>query len=279
MPSIVKARSVVVVPAKSHISKELDELRSGEGGDESPEKRIKLLEARVEELEEELEKARAQAEMISSDQIYQAKIAEAEEQAKEIIQKAEEEGLSAVAQARMSAKGITDEAERSGYNIGYNKGLTDGEAKMEEQAKESMNEVAYLIEALNMERMQTCKEEEKEILRLAFEVAKKIMRQQIKVEPDAVPLMVEDIVKEHETAVKVTLTDYNLTLDAKIDRKVRDRIKQLIPNVKLIVVPCDGEEEIFQIETEEGLIDAAVSGQLERLEEATEDYGDPVEED
>ena len=59
MPSIVKARSVVVVPTKSHISKELDELRSGEGGDESPEKRIKLLEARVEELEEELERYKA----------------------------------------------------------------------------------------------------------------------------------------------------------------------------------------------------------------------------
>lgn len=285
MSSIVKARSVVVIPGQSNISRELNELKSGGGKksdaeDSTPKtKREELMDARIAELEEELAKAKAQAEANTGDQIYDSKIEEALEDAKAIRKQAEDEAAMLVAQAQMKSRNITDEAERNGYNQGYNKGLSDGEATVLENAKESMDEIAYFLEMLQMERMQTCREEESEILKLAFEIAKKVMRQQIKVDPDAVPRMIEDIVKENETAVKVILSDYNMTLDAKVDRKTRERIKELLPNIKLVVVPSDGTEEMFQIETEDGLIDAGVSGQIERLYEATKDSGNPAEED
>ncbi len=285
MPSIVKARSVVVVPGQSNIQRALNDSRSAaaesgaEVSDADRVRREELMNARIAELEAELAKAKAQAEANTSEQIYDSKIEEALEDAKAIRRQAEDEAASIIAQAQMKSRNITDEAERNGYNMGYNKGLADGENTVLEKAKDSMDEIAYFIEMLQMERMQTCREEEGEILKLAFEVAKKVMRQQIKVDPDAVPRMIEDIVKENETAVKVILSDYNMTLDAKVDRKTRQRIKELLPNIKLVVVPSDGVEETFQIETEDGLIDAAVSGQLERLYEATEDYDNPAEED
>ncbi len=275
----------MVIPGQSNISRELNELKSGGGKksdaeDSTPKtKREELMDARIAELEEELAKAKAQAEANTGDQIYDAKIEEALEDAKAIRKQAEDEAAMLIAQAQMKSRNITDEAERNGYNQGYNKGLSDGEATVLENAKESMDEIAYFLEMLQMERMQTCREEESEILKLAFEIAKKVMRQQIKVDPDAVPRMIEDIVKENETAVKVILSDYNMTLDAKVDRKTRERIKELLPNIKLVVVPSDGTEEMFQIETEDGLIDAGVSGQIERLYEATKDSGNPAEED
>lgn len=275
----------MVIPGQSNISRELNELKSdrskkSDAEDSTPKtKREELMDARIAELEEELAKAKAQAEANTGDQIYDAKIEEALEDAKAIRKQAEDEAAMLVAQAQMKSRNITDEAERNGYNQGYNKGLSDGEATVLENAKESMDEIAYFLEMLQMERMQTCREEESEILKLAFEIAKKVMRQQIKVDPDAVPRMIEDIVKENETAVKVILSDYNMTLDAKVDRKTRERIKELLPNIKLVVVPSDGTEEMFQIETEDGLIDAGVSGQIERLYEATKDSGNPAEED
>lgn len=275
----------MVIPGQSNISRELNELKSdrskkSDAEDSTPKtKREELMDARIAELEEELAKAKAQAEANTGDQIYDAKIEEALEDAKAIRKQAEDEAAMLIAQAQMKSRNITDEAERNGYNQGYNKGLSDGEATVLENAKESMDEIAYFLEMLQMERMQTCREEESEILKLAFEIAKKVMRQQIKVDPDAVPRMIEDIVKENETAVKVILSDYNMTLDAKVDRKTRERIKELLPNIKLVVVPSDGTEEMFQIETEDGLIDAGVSGQIERLYEATKDSGNPAEED
>ncbi len=272
------------MPGQSNISRELSDLKKDKGisdiDSSAPKsKREELMDARIAELEEELANAKALAEANTGEQLYDSKIEQALEDAKAIRKQAEDEAAILIAQAQMKSKNITDEAERNGYNQGYNKGLSDGEATALENAKEGMDEIAYFLEMLQMERMQTCREEQEEILKLSFEVAKKVMRQQIKVEPDAVPRMIEDIVKENETSVKVMLSDYNMTLDAKVDRKTRQRIKELLPNIKLVVVPSDGTDEIFQIETEDGLIDAAVSEQIDRLYEATKDYDNPMEED
>lgn len=209
-------------------------------------------------------------------------ITRALEESKAITRKAEMDALRITSAAEAEAEKIKKEAEEKGYDEGYQAGLEAGKADGAEAAKQdsaqiakdSLGEVAYLIEALKMERMMTLREEQEEIVQIAFEVAKKIMRQQIKVEKEAIPRMVEEVVKENETPVKVILSEFNETLFTRIDRRMRERIRELLPGVQVLVVPNDGSAETFQVETENGMVDAAVEGQLERLAEATMDPKD-----
>ena len=214
-------------------------------------------------------------------------ISKALEESKAITRKAEIDALRITAEAETEAKAIKRAAEEKGYEDGYAKGLEEGRAagaeeaaataqaeaqdSLREDAKAALSEVEYLIEALKMERMTTLHEEEEDIVQIAFEVAKKIMRQQIKVEKEAIPRMVEEVVKENEDPVKVILSEFNETLFTRIDRRMREKLKELLPGVQVLIVPNDGSAEIFQIETENGMVDAAVQEQLDRLEEAVSD--------
>ncbi len=205
-------------------------------------------------------------------------ITRALEESKEILKKAEMDALRIVTAGEAECAKIKEEAKAKGYEEGYLEGVEAGKEESKsasaELAKESLNEVEYLIEALKMERMQTYREEQEAIVQLSFEVAKKIMRQQIKVEKEAIPRMVEEVVKENETAVKVVLSEFNETLFTRIDRRMREKINELLPDTKVLIVPNDGSEEIFQIETINGMVDAAVSGQLGSLLDAVKDPKD-----
>lgn len=227
---------------------------------------------KIAELEAELAQCKAMLERVNgNEEAYNDAITQALEDVKAIRVQAEKEADFIINQANMDRDNIVAEAEKEGYEKGFQKGIVDGKFDSAAKAKEGLDEIAYFIEMLNMERMQTCHEEEESLSRLAFEIARKIMRQQIKVEKEAVPRMIEDVVKENEDAVKIVLSEYNETLFTRIDRRTREKIKELLPNIKVLVVPNDGMTEIIQIETKDGMVDAAVEGQLERLEEAIRD--------
>lgn len=210
---------------------------------------------------------------------------EAEKRAK-LIREREAEAEKIIADAEAEAAAIREEADKlladaeaeavqireSAQADGFQAGLTQGAEQAREEAmnavRESLNELEYFIEAVSMERMQTYKEQEEDLVRLSFEIAKKIMRQQIKVDKASIPYMIADVVKENEDAVQIYVSEYNQTLFTRIDRQTREKLKELLPGIKVMVLPNDGKEEFIQIETENGMVDVTVENQLELLKQA-----------
>jgi flagellar assembly protein FliH len=207
-----------------------------------------------------LHEAEKEAQLMIEDVIneIEAMKQEAEEDAAEIIEKASEEG-----------NVIRFKAEQQGYQEGYNRGLLDGTAKARKRAEEGLAEIDEMIKALKEERVNIRKKHESDILLIAFELAKKIMKQQILVEEDAVLSMLEEILYEQEQAneagVKIYLSEYSKTLDAAMDKNIANKVRNKIKNARVIMIK--GNDTIM-IESENGVIDASLPLQIKQLQDA-----------
>ena len=157
------------------------------------------------------------------------------------------------------------EAERLGYEKGYAKGLAEGAKEARRTAEEGLREIESLIEAIRRERMEAIKREEKDLLMVAFEIAKKIMKQQILIVENAIPKMLEEVIAENETGVKIFLPEYSKTLDVALDKSIAQKIRNLSKNVKVIVTQNDDH---IMAETENGMVDMSIPVQLSQLREA-----------
>lgn len=273
MASILKARSVVVVPRQINI-----EVQERTDYDNTAKKLdIPEIEPELSLVENDGLECETQSEETDNlyyfdpNDAYEAKINQALEDAKAIIAQAEADANNILQVAQEDRKKILENAHAEGYNLGYSDGMKAGSLDAKEEVAKTLDELAYFIEMLKMERMQTLEDEEKSLLALSFEIAQKVMRQQAKVDKSLIPQMVADVVREQESAVRVILTDYNQTLDCRIDEDIKEKIKMLLPGVKVQVVPNDGVDELIQIETSTGMVDVGVKGQLDRLKEAVAD--------
>ncbi len=284
MASILKARSVVVVPRQINIDIQ-ERVDSGEADRKPnfPETQAREPELSLVEDDREFDNIHKVTESFGEvseldnlsyfdpNEAYDAKINQALEDAKAIRNEAEKEAQAILQSVLEEKEELFAEAEAKGYDSGYAKGIEEGKAAARNEAQQTLDELAYFIEMLKMERMQTIGEEEKSLLALSFEIARKVMRQQVKINKDTIPAMIADIVKEQESPVRVILSEYQSTLDCHIDTDLKEKIKKLLPEIKVHVIPNDDAAELIQIETAEGMIDAGIGGQLMRLQEATAD--------
>ncbi|MGI6734240.1 MAG: hypothetical protein ACOX4J_08785 [Anaerovoracaceae bacterium] len=179
---------------------------------------------------------------------------EAVKRAEDLVKSAQEQG-----------ELIRMEAERLGYEEGYAKGLAEGAKEARRTAEEGLREIESLIEAIRRERMEAIKREEKDLLMVAFEIAKKIMKQQILIVENAIPKMLEEVIAENETGVKIFLPEYSKTLDVALDKSIAQKIRNLSKNVKVIVTQNDDH---IMAETENGMVDMSIPVQLSQLREA-----------
>lgn len=285
MSNIVKASFVVEVPRKQNTDE-----AGGSSIREFPSGREMNVAGALREqgVADAIKAARAAMNGVPPEDEHPMTAAEKEEAEKraKLIREREAEAEKIIADAEAEAAAIREEADKllaeaeaevvqireSAQADGFQAGLTQGAEQAREEAmnavRESLNELEYFIEAVSMERMQTYKEQEEDLVRLSFEIAKKIMRQQIKVDKASIPYMIADVVKENEDAVQIYVSEYNQTLFTRIDRQTREKLKELLPGIKVMVLPNDGKEEFIQIETENGMVDVTVENQLELLKQA-----------
>lgn len=179
---------------------------------------------------------------------------EAVKRANEVVESAREQGES-----------IRMEAEERGYEQGYARGLLDGAEEARKSAEEGLREMEALIFAIRRERMEAIERQEKDLLLIAFEIAKKIMRQQILIDENAIPKMLEEVILEHETGVKILLPEYSKTLDVALEKSIAQKIRNLSKNVKVLVTHND---DLIMAETENGMVDMSIPIQLSQLSEA-----------
>lgn len=157
---------------------------------------------------------------------------------------------------------IMSEAEKKGYEDGYAKGLADGEKDAENKAQAGLNEIYELIETINAEQKEAIKRQEKDLLMIAFSIAKKIMRNQAQMDQDFLLKILGDVILENQESLKIYISEYNKTLDMQMDKNISKRIQNQVKNTKVIMV---GGDDVIMAETENGMVDMSLEVQLQKL--------------
>lgn len=179
---------------------------------------------------------------------------EAMKRANAIVENAEAESFS-----------IQVEAEQRGYRDGYTRGLQDGAKEARRTSEDGLMEIESLIIAIKKERKEALERQKKELLMIAFEIAKKVMKQHIEADENAIAKMLEDIIFEHETGVKIFLPEYSKTLNVAIDKGTAKKIQSAAKNVKVVMTQND---DFIMVETENGVVDMSIPVQLDQLQDA-----------
>jgi flagellar assembly protein FliH len=187
--------------------------------------------------------------------------------AKHIESEAQLRANSLVDSAMKSSREIMNVAEKKGYEEGYLRGLVDGANASETAAEEGLIELRRLIELFRTEQRVLLERDEKDLMEISFELAKKIMKQHVQADENAVQKMLEEIITENEGSYKIYFSEYQKTLDIHIDKAIAKKLRNLARDAKLVLIK---EEDLIMTENEGGIVDMSVPVQLEQLKKAVD---------
>jgi flagellar biosynthesis/type III secretory pathway protein FliH len=189
---------------------------------------------------------------------------DAAEKAKELIRAAAEEAATLVREASKKAEAIKLEAEASGFEAGYARGAEEGRRAVLAATEEYMDEMESLAECMRRERLEAVYREEKELILIAVEAAEKIMRQQCRVDMNAVSRMLAEVIRENEGVLRLYLSEFQHTLELHLDRNITKKLKRFADGLKTVLVK---EDDSIMLETDTGVVDASIPSQLSILKE------------
>jgi len=169
--------------------------------------------------------------------------------------------------ALKSSREIMNVAEKKGYDEGYLRGLVDGANASENAAEEGLHELKRLIELFKTNQKSALDRDEKDLMEIAFELAKKIMKQHVQADENAVQKMLEEIVSENQGSLKIYFSEYQKTLDIHIDKAIAKKMRNLTKDAKLVIIK---EGDLIMSENEGGIVDMSVPVQLEQLKKAVD---------
>jgi len=191
---------------------------------------------------------------------------EAERKALEIVKSAEAEASQILSKAKEAAEKASFEARRDGFQDGYREGYREGlesglkdAEKYLEEAKKALGAAKESFEAILEER-------EPELLALSLEVAKRIVGDALREDPELILGMlrrgIEALGDEREYSIRV---DPHLV--AFLAGQKEELVKQYnAKSLEIMGDPSVGEGLI--IETPHGTVDARVLSQIENIASA-----------
>jgi flagellar assembly protein FliH len=160
------------------------------------------------------------------------------------------------------------EGTQEGFQRGLKEGLSEGLAQAEAQIAQKFFEIEEVLLHLQQERQMALATQEQNLLEIAFEIAKKIMKQQIHENPDAFLKIFDEVIHGDEEDLKIYLSDNQKTLDLHIDKEMAEKLKKLSKKSKVIMLK---DEDKIMVETKDSVIDMSLPVQLEQLEKAIEE--------
>ena len=169
--------------------------------------------------------------------------------------------------AMKSSRAIMEDAEKKGYEEGYLRGLVEGASASEKAAEDVLQEIAELAEFLKAERKELLLSQEEDILAAAFEIAQKIMKQHVQTDETAIQKMLEEIMLENEAGLKIYISEFQKTLDLRLDKSIIKKMRNVSKEAKLVLIK---EEDLIMGETERGIMDMSVPVQLDQLKKAVD---------
>lgn len=228
-------------------------------------------------MEEEILKARTEAENLQTraQEEAAALLESAREEAEKLRREAEEEQKNILQETEDEQERIRQEAYKAGFEEGLNAGRKQAAAEYEEKLaaaeelrREAEEESIRIREDAEAERRARIRESEEEILKLAVEIAEKIITEKIKESPafwmSMVKKAVEKVAGAKELVLRVAPEDEEflvLQLSA---------VKELLSESPPVRVVADSslKKGDFVFQTDLGQIDGRIREQLDRIAQA-----------
>ncbi len=215
-----------------------------------------------------------------------AYLANVRQQAQQIQQKTQSEleewRQNAISQVKQETESLRkdaqteyDQAQKKGYNDGFEKGLADAQANSESTLKKHLDErldrafpaIDAALDQLEVQSRQWTAQWEAAGIQLALAIAEKIIRSQIKINPKKIlPALREALeltVKAQRIRIRLAKEDYKVLLPdvkALTERFQRAGQTEIVPDDSLQSGDC-------LVETPMGEIDMIIRSQLDRIAE------------
>ncbi|WP_026394857.1 FliH/SctL family protein [Acetobacterium malicum] len=156
---------------------------------------------------------------------------------------------------------------QEGFQAGLKEGLNEGLAQAAAEIENKLREIDEILEQINLERQRALDNQEQELLDIAFEIAKKIMKHQVQEDRDLFLKFFDEVIHGDEENLKIYLSENQKTLDLHINKEMSEKLKKLAKKSKVIILK---DEDKIMVETNDSVIDMSLPVQLDQLEKAIE---------
>jgi flagellar assembly protein FliH len=163
-------------------------------------------------------------------------------------------------------EGLRDGAQ-DGFQAGLKDGLNEGQAQAAAEIENKLQEINELLAEIKSERQRALDSQQQEMLDIAFEIAKKIMKHQVQEDRDLFLKFFDEVIHGDEEDLKIYLSENQKTLDLHINKEMSEKLKKLAKKSKVIILK---DEDKIMVETNDSVIDMSLPVQLDQLEKAIE---------
>jgi flagellar assembly protein FliH len=158
------------------------------------------------------------------------------------------------------------EIEKEAYERGFNEGQKAGKEVGEKMVEALLKQYAQTLEELASLRKQVLSASEQEVVRLALEIARKVVKREVTIDEDIILALVKVAMnrlgEESVMTVRLNPRDVQSILRS---RNAADRGNVLNEAIKLVEDPLISRGGCL-IETQSGIIDARVEEQFKEIE-------------
>jgi flagellar assembly protein FliH len=176
--------------------------------------------------------------------------------------------------AIQDAERIREQARREGYQRGYDDGYHDGAREAQQRADAELQHtietlrahLQQVIQGIHAQHEACLKHAEAQMLDLALEVAHKVVREELKLQPAHVLAIVRDTLRRVQGFGRLRIRVNPLDVD--LLRQNRPSLLQVVDGVEGIEIVEDRrvDQGGCVIETEQGVYDARIRTQLGEIE-------------
>lgn len=169
-------------------------------------------------------------------------------------------------QAKEEAEEIRKQAFQDGLAQGIAEGREKGQREVEKQFKPLSSTLEHLVQQIEKVQTVILKEQEKEIIELCLEIAKKIIKTEIQQNPRVILTTLTEALKSvgHHTITSIKLHP----LDLELFQQLKSEISKSILNLDKITLEADPslQQGGCLIQTDLGYVDAGLQFQFREIE-------------
>lgn len=218
-------------------------------------------------INEEIETRYAQmlAERSAALEQERAKILEdGRNEAATISAKAKADTMAIMEKAKRECAMLKEQAKKEGYDEGF----ADGRKESLEKYEKYIDASGRLLSEINSRKEAYYVSAEEEMRQTVFELVNKIVRTELKINPQVIEGLIAEAAKNFRNSdyVKITLAEDGITERFRTDEKLIKDIIPFIPEVE-IELDEDAEEGTVIVDNGSEIVDAGVPTQLEFLKE------------
>lgn len=247
------------------------------GEDEETGEVISAEEQRRRAEEEKAEEERRINEAVETrySQMLAERSAALEEERAKILEDGRSEAATITAEAKAATMAVMEKAKRDCAMLkeqarkeGYDEGFAEGKKDSLDKYEKYIDASGKLLSEINSRKEAYYISSEEEMRQTVFELVNKIVRTELKINPQVVEGLIAEAAKNFRNSdyIKITLAEDGITERFRTDEKLVKDIIPFIPEVE-IELDEDAEEGTVIVDNGSEIVDAGVPTQLEFLKE------------